>query len=141
MIHPIKSAEAKYQTHIYKNFEKSKYGKRISLFKQTHCGETCFIIGNGPSLKVEDLTRLSELNIPLFWKNIIKMSLAPAVMIIAGIIVCQYIVIDSCLSLFVGIVIYLICYVPIVWFTGLNEYEKNTVKMPVQNIINKIRRK
>lgn len=69
MIHPIKSIEARYQTHINKNFEKSKYGKRISLFKQTHCGETCFIIGNGPSLKIEDLTKLSELNIPTFAFN------------------------------------------------------------------------
>ena len=69
MIHPIKSIEARYQTHTNKNFEKSKYGKRISLFKQTHCGETCFIIGNGPSLKIEDLTKLSELNIPTFAFN------------------------------------------------------------------------
>ena len=62
-------------------------------------------------------------------------------MITVGIVICQFIVIDNWLSLFIGIGIYIICYIPIVWFTGMNEYEKNTVKMPVQSVIKKIRRK
>jgi hypothetical protein len=32
--------------------------KRLSSFKDKHQGERCFVIGNGPSLKYEDLERL-----------------------------------------------------------------------------------
>ena len=104
------------------------------------CSAGSYIIGQGIIMNWY-YWKKTGINIPLFWKNIIKMSLAPAVMITAGIIICQFVVIDSWLSLFIGIGIYIICYIPIVWFTGMNEYEKNTVKMPVQSVIKKIRRK
>ena len=68
-MHPIKSIIARSQGRIYNNFEKSKYGKKLQTLKNTHIGETCFIIGNGPSLKVEDLTKLYELKIPTFAFN------------------------------------------------------------------------
>lgn len=104
------------------------------------CSALSYIVGQGFIMNWY-YWKKTGINIPLFWKNIINMSLAPAVMITVGIIICQYIVIDNWLSLFIGIAIYLICYIPIVWFTSMNEYEKNTVKMPVQNVIKKIRRK
>ncbi len=68
-MHPIKSLIAHKQGRIYNNFENSKYGKRLKQFKNIHKGETCFIIGNGPSLKVEDLTRLHELGVCSFAFN------------------------------------------------------------------------
>ena len=48
-MHPIKSIIARNQTRIYNNFDKSFYGKKLKQFKDIHKGETCFIIGNGPS--------------------------------------------------------------------------------------------
>ncbi len=69
MIHPIKSIVARNQTRMFKNYEKCKYGKQLKKFKDTHIGETCFIIGNGPSLKINDLTELHKLNIPSFAFN------------------------------------------------------------------------
>lgn len=35
-------------------------GRRLRHFKDIHKGERCFIIGNGPSLKMHDLTKLSS---------------------------------------------------------------------------------
>lgn len=68
-MHPIKSIIARNQNRIAKNFGKSKYGKVIRSFKDTHKGERCFVIGNGPSLKAEDLTKIHELKIPTFAAN------------------------------------------------------------------------
>lgn len=34
-----------------------------------HCNQACVVIGNGPSLRVEDLTKLHELGIPTFACN------------------------------------------------------------------------
>lgn len=39
--------------HIYRKDE-----RRILSFKDKHLGERCFILGNGPSLQIEDLDRL-----------------------------------------------------------------------------------
>lgn len=36
-----------------------KFSPKIKALKDKHKGETCFVIGNGPSLKVEDLDKLS----------------------------------------------------------------------------------
>jgi hypothetical protein len=35
-------------------------GKALKSFKNTHTGKRCFIIGNGPSLKAEDLEQLKN---------------------------------------------------------------------------------
>jgi hypothetical protein len=41
----------------------------IRPFKNQHIGNACVVIGNGPSLRVEDLTKLHELGIPTFACN------------------------------------------------------------------------
>ena len=69
MLHPIKSVIARNQGRMSRNYDKCVYGKKLKQFKGIHKGETCFIIGNGPSLKVEDLTRIYELGIPSFAFN------------------------------------------------------------------------
>lgn len=38
----------------------SQYTKKIKIFHQKHLGKRCFIIGNGPSLKLDDLEKLKE---------------------------------------------------------------------------------
>lgn len=43
------------KVHIY-----SSYEKRILKYQGKYQGERCFIIGNGPSLKVEDLDKLEQ---------------------------------------------------------------------------------
>ncbi len=104
------------------------------------CSAASYIIGQGFIMNWY-YWKKTGIDIPLFWKNIIKMSLAPAVMITAGLIICNFIALESWVMLFIGIAIYLLCYIPIAWFTGMNEYEKNIIITPLKNVINKIRRK
>ena len=40
------------------HFEKTKYGKQLAEYKNKYAGWRCFFIGNGPSLRAEDLTLL-----------------------------------------------------------------------------------
>jgi hypothetical protein len=37
-----------------------KYSKKLKQFEDIHKGKRCFIIGNGPSLKIEDLEKLKN---------------------------------------------------------------------------------
>ena len=68
-LNPIKSIIARNQGWVLNNFEKTKYSKRIKQFKNIHKGETCFIIGNGPSLSADDLEKLHQNDIPTFAFN------------------------------------------------------------------------
>lgn len=40
--------------------------KRLEQLKDTHLGETCFVIGNGPSLTAADLTKLKDMEMFTF---------------------------------------------------------------------------
>ena len=69
MIHLIKSIEARQQGWVLNNFEKTKYSKRLKELKNSHCGERCFIVANGPSLTAEDLDILKKHNEYSFGMN------------------------------------------------------------------------
>ena len=48
-----------------RNFKKNRFiksndSKRLQQFKQSHEGERCFIIGNGPSLNISDLEKITK---------------------------------------------------------------------------------
>lgn len=47
------------------------YKSRLELLKGIHDNEECFIVGNGPSLLLEDLEKIHELGIPSFGLNMI----------------------------------------------------------------------
>lgn len=53
--------------------ENLQLAKHIRPFKNCHKGQRCFIIGNGPSLRAEDLTTIWELGIPTFACNRINL--------------------------------------------------------------------
>lgn len=53
-----KFINCKIQTYQSNNFDKTNMGKRISVYKNKYEGKRCFILGNGPSLNSNDLTKL-----------------------------------------------------------------------------------
>ncbi len=65
----MKSIIAKRQTFLLKHFKGSKYARKLRKLKNIHKGEICFIIGNGPSLKTDDLEKLKAFNIDTFAAN------------------------------------------------------------------------
>lgn len=42
------------------HYEKTSAGKTLAQYKGKYTGQRCFLVGNGPSLKAEDLTKLHE---------------------------------------------------------------------------------
>lgn len=76
------------------------------------CSAVSYIIGQGFIMNWYYWKR-TGINIPLFWKNILKMSPVPVIMTIAGIVVTGYISVDNWGALFVGIIIYCIIYLPL----------------------------
>lgn len=69
MIHPLLAMQARTQTFLLKHFKHTAYGKYMAKIHNSHLGESCFIIGNGPSLSVEDLDVLQQKDIDSFAVN------------------------------------------------------------------------
>lgn len=64
-INPIKRIKASFEARFVqpwkmKHFEKTPEGKRLAEYKNIYAGKRCFFIGNGPSLRAGDLTKLHE---------------------------------------------------------------------------------
>ena len=69
-----------------------------------------------------------KINIPLFWKNILKMSLPMAIAIIIAIVIKQIWIVNSSIVLVTQIIIYVIIYSILVWKKSMNTDEKNMIK-------------
>lgn len=69
MIHPLLSIQARTQTFLLKHFRFTPYAWYMAKIRNTHLGESCFIIGNGPSLTVDDLNTLAQNGIDTFAVN------------------------------------------------------------------------
>ena len=65
----LNSIKAHGQNWQSKYFEKTKYGKKIASLKDIHKGESCFVVGNGPSLTAADLDRIADSGIASFGMN------------------------------------------------------------------------
>ncbi len=68
-MHPLKSIEARTQNWILRHFRHTGHGRKMAKLRNSHLGESCFIIGNGPSLTVQDLDTLCRLGIDTFAVN------------------------------------------------------------------------
>lgn len=55
-----KMLKEKYRSYKLNHFEKTVYGRNLSKLKNKYSGKRCFIIGNGPSLKAQDLDMLVD---------------------------------------------------------------------------------
>ncbi|MEE0859633.1 MAG: oligosaccharide flippase family protein [Acutalibacteraceae bacterium] len=75
------------------------------------------------------------LNIPLFWKNILKMSPVVIFMVISGLIVTHFLHIDSLITFLIGAVIYTVVYFVLAYFIMMNNYEKDVFRKPVKKVI------
>lgn len=71
-----------------------------------------------------------NIDIPRFWHEIIKISIYPITL--GGLIgwCLRYIVLDSWLLLSIAILIFSIIYLPLLWFTSMNNYERTLFKSP-----------
>ena len=65
----IRSLKAHTQNWQSKHFEKTRLGKRLAGYRNKHKGEACVIVGNGPSLRAEDLQALHERGVVTFATN------------------------------------------------------------------------
>lgn len=68
-----------------------------------------------------------NINIPEFWKEILKMTIPLIIPVLCIMIIKKVIIMQGIIGLIVYIIIYTLLYILIAYFLSMNEYEKNIV--------------
>lgn len=82
--------------------------------------------------------KVTKLDIPLFWKNIGRLSVIPVIMILFGIWISSMWELMSWGRLILGILGYALIYLAGMYFFAMNDYEKDVVRKPVQKVLEKL---
>lgn len=79
------------------------------------------------------------LNIPLFWRNIAVMTVPVAGAFLCGYFVNILIIPDTIALVALKIIIYSVIYVLVMWFFGINAYERELFAAPVRKLLETFR--
>lgn len=75
------------------------------------------------------------INILKFWFEIAKMSIIPAILTVATYYVLQHFALDSVIKLVVGIVLYMVVYLPLFFTLSMNAYERDLILKPFKKLL------
>ncbi len=79
-----------------------------------------------------------HIDIPLFWREILKMSIAPAVLGIAGWFLLRHVEMNTVILLVSYILVFSIIYLIVVWKAGMNTYERGLFSAPLLKVYRRI---
>lgn len=94
------------------------------------CSCIAYLVGQGVIMNIY-YYRVTKINIPLFWKNIGRMSIVPGSMLLLGIIMNKKIILNRWSLFLISVVIYSLIYCVIMYKFVLNHYEKDIVRKPL----------
>ncbi len=103
------------------------------------CSCVSYLLGQGIIMNIY-YYKVTGLDIPLFWGNILRMAVIPGLMLVAGLLVMKHIVLDSWLTFLMGVVVYSGIYALLMYRFAMNDYEKDIIRKPVQKILNRFHR-
>lgn len=79
------------------------------------------------------------IDIPLFWKNIVRMCPVMIVMGIAAWFVLDALTLDGWFAFFAAAAVYTVIYVVLAYRFMMNQYERDTIMAPVKKVLRKLR--
>lgn len=82
------------------------------------------------------------IDIPKFWKEIAKMSVTPLILGSGAYFLMSLINVNTILTLGLSIILFSLIYLPVFWFVGMNESERELMNKPLNRVLKtlKIRR-
>ena len=75
-----------------------------------------------------------NINIILFWENIIKSLFGMIIPIVVGVLIVTFIDLYSIFNLIIFILLYTIVYCVSMWLFSMNDYERELIKKPMRKI-------
>lgn len=92
------------------------------------------VLANGLVMNIY-YNRKCNIDIPSFWKNILRLSVGLIIPICAGIAMVSFIKINSIIMFAVCVIAYTAVYGISMWFLGMNDYEKDLIRKPLKKIL------
>ena len=83
--------------------------------------------------------KVTGLDIPLFWKNILKMAIVPGIMMFSGLLINRIYEIDNWIIFLIGIIVFTGIYIVLMYEVSFNEYERSIFREPLKRIIKRIK--
>lgn len=100
---------------------------RYGIMGAAICTGIAYVLGNGIIMNVY-YSKVINLNIVNFWRNIVKMSAVPVGLALVSIYIINNVFLIETLTMFgVGVIIYSILFVMFSWLFTMNNYEKKLV--------------
>lgn len=103
------------------------------------CSCISYILGQGIIMNIY-YYKVTKIDIPRFWINILQMSIIPACMVIIGILLQKVVSINSWGIFFLEVGIFAIIYAILMYAFAMNEYEKNIFRIPIKQVIKMIKK-
>ena len=76
-----------------------------------------------------------HIDIICFWREIAKMSIVPLIIGFLSLCIVHHYPLNTVPSLIVGILLFMLLYIPVFWFFGMNSYERNLLIKPIRKFI------
>ena len=103
------------------------------------CSCVSYLLGQGIIMNIY-YYKVTGLDIPRFWGNILCMAIIPGIMLVVGLFVLKHIVLDNWLTFLAGVMLYTGIYALLMYCFAMNNYEKDIIRKPIQKILNRFRR-
>ncbi len=78
-----------------------------------------------------------NIDVLFFWRNILRVSIGLLPPIAVGLLINRFFTVEGLLALAVAAVVYTVVYAVSMWFLGMNAYEKNLLRRPLQKLLSK----
>ena len=101
------------------------------------CSCVSYLMGQGLIMNLY-YYKVTGIDIPLFWKTILKMAGFPAGLMAAGLLLTNWISINNWITFFAGVVLYSIVYCLGMYCLSMNDYEKDIIREPLKRISAKL---
>lgn len=98
------------------------------------CSCISYLLGQGLILNTY-YYKVTGLNIPLFWKNILKMAVIPCGMTLLGLWLTAKYPVDNWLVFFTAVVVYSGIYAVLMYCFAMNDYERDILRKPLMKLI------
>lgn len=135
--------QMKFRSLLYIGIAVVSLGFQIVLSKE-YGGIGCAISVSGALLLGQGLImniyyrKKQDLDVLKFWKEILKMSIVPIILIVVSMYLLRNVTLDSWVELGGAIGIFAVVYIPLFWIFSMNKYEKDLFISPIKSLINKV---
>lgn len=92
------------------------------------------VVANGIIMNIYYYSHCN-IDVLLFWKNILRQSMGLIVPIVSGLILTKQVIFDSNMKFAFLVIGYSILYCISMWFVGMNDYERDLIRLPLRKIL------